>query len=213
LCEKYPTAFKYFLYHPEIGFWMGASPEQLVNLDNNKIEIVALAGTQKNYNQGIINVRWNEKEIEEQEIVSKFIYNCLINNDLQNITFDNAETAQAGNLFHLKTIFNATLNKNFKLDSLLNDLHPTPAVCGLPKEKSRKIINELESHNREYYCGFFGPVNHRNNINLFVNLRCMKIIDNKAILFVGGGITKDSIPEDEWQETVEKSKTLSSVIF
>jgi len=96
-------------------------------------------------------------------------------------------------------------------------LHPTPAVCGLPKKITKDFILNNEGYNREYYSGFLGEINKdfvskENNTDLFVNLRCMQITDNKAFIYVGGGITKDSIPENEWKETVNKSMTIKKVL-
>ena len=90
-------------------------------------------------------------------------------------------------------------------------LHPTPAVCGIPLEKSRALILETEQHNRGYYTGFLGPVTAK-SISLFVNLRCMQVLPEKCVLYVGGGITRDSEMEKEWLETEAKAETLLSVI-
>jgi len=87
-----------------------------------------------------------------------------------------------------------------KLGKFLVEIHPTPAVCGFPKEKALDLIFDIEKHNREYYSGFMGTVNVENATNLFVNLRCMKILPEKLALFTGGGITGDSIPEKEWEQ-------------
>jgi len=92
----------------------------------------------------------------------------------------------------------------------ITNLHPTPAVCGLPKDKSLELILQTEKHNREYYAGYCGPINYQNKTDLFVNLRCMKILEDQLALFVGGGLTKDSVPTKEWDETVLKAKTLLS---
>ena len=97
-------------------------------------------------------------------------------------------------------------------------MHPTAAVCGLPKETAKEFILKNERYKREYYSGFLGEFNidlvSFKNIqtDLFVNLRCMKITKDKAQLFIGCGITKDSIPEDEYKETVYKSMTMKKII-
>ena len=93
----------------------------------------------------------------------------------------------AGNLKHLNKDFEFTLKKSYL--KFLNTLHPTPAIAGIPLEKSLEIINQIESHQRSLYCGFIGIVDE-NSCNLFVNLRCGRISLNEIQLFVGGGITK-----------------------
>jgi len=95
-------------------------------------------------------------------------------------------------------------------------LHPTPAVCGLPKNEAKSFILENENYDRKYYTGFLGElnsdVNGINTSSLYVNLRCMEIAKDEAIIYVGGGITKDSIPEKEWEETVRKTATMKKVL-
>lgn len=82
----------------------------------------------------------------------------------------------------------------------------------MPRKESLLLISELELHQREYYSGFLGPVGLKNRLSFFVNLRCMKVLEDKLALFIGGGITADSVPEEEWLETEIKAETLLSVI-
>ena len=103
-------------------------------------------------------------------------------------------------------------NKKEMLHRVLEALHPTPAVCGLPTGKAKNFISRNEGYDREYYTGYLGRVTTGLNTQLYVNLRCMKINVNKAQVYVGGGITSDSIPEHEWEETVAKSKTIKKVL-
>jgi isochorismate synthase len=74
------------------------------------------------------------------------------------------------------------------------------------------FIRRTEAHSREYYTGFLGPVGLDDHMQLYVNLRCMKVLKDRLILYVGGGITHDSIAEDEWEETEIKADTLLSVL-
>ena len=95
---------------------------------------------------------------------------------------------------------------------MVNHLHPTPALAGMPKKESIDCINKYESHNREYYGGYIGPFSC-NEFDYKVNLRCIKFDNNKIQLFAGGGITSKSIAETEYQETESKSQTILSAIF
>jgi isochorismate synthase len=72
---------------------------------------------------------------------------------------------------------------------------------------------ETEKHNRSYYSGYLGPVNLDERMLLFVNLRCMQVLADKLVLYVGAGITSESVAEDEWDETEIKADTLLSVIY
>jgi isochorismate synthase len=91
-------------------------------------------------------------------------------------------------------------------------LHPTPAVCGLPKDKSKAFILDNENYDRTFYTGFLGELNVEDQTDLFVNLRCMEISGSQAHLYMGCGITKESIPEKEWEESCNKSATMKRVL-
>ena len=91
-------------------------------------------------------------------------------------------------------------------------MHPTPAVCGFPKDESKAFILENENYDRTFYTGFLGELNVHNQTDLFVNLRCMEIVDKQVNLFIGCGITKDSIPEKEWEESINKSMTMNKIL-
>ena len=116
---------------------------------------------------------------------------------------------------------------------VIEALHPTPAVCGFPKQKAKEFILQHENYNRQYYTGFLGELNlkqsrtrntNRRNVennayavvktysNFYVNLRCMQLKNETALVYVGGGITRDSDPEKEWEETVNKTKTIGNVL-
>ena len=123
-------------------------------------------------------------------------------------------TVRAANLVHLQSKFLATLQSDFeqKLEALLIALHPTSAVCGMPKKEAFDFIGKNEGFDRSYYTGFIGPVNFDGGTDLYVNLRTAQIIGNTAFLYVGGGIVENSVPLVEWQETVEKTKSIGSIL-
>jgi isochorismate synthase len=99
-----------------------------------------------------------------------------------------------------------------RLWEFVDTMHPTPAVAGQPKEDAIRFIKKLEPHDRDYYTGFLGPVNQNVEIDLFVNLRCLKVTPAYLSLYVGGGITLDSDPADEWDETGWKVESLLKII-
>lgn len=209
LLYSYPTAFRYCFYHPLTGLWMGATPEQLLKADADTINTVALAGTQL-FNPDVDAV-WEAKEQQEQEFVTDYIIEQLYGL-ADNIATTSPYTFRAGNIVHIKTDISAQLRTNTSLDDVINRLHPTPAVCGLPKETARDFLIYNEAYNREYYSGFLGELNLDNKSELFVNLRSMKMEQGRAQLFIGCGITKDSNPEKEFFETVNKSMTMRKVL-
>ena len=210
--NAYPKAFVYIVHLPNIGLWAGASPERLLEYNNGIAKTVALAGTQK-MQEGIPaeNLDWGQKEIEEHQMVAEYISNQIKKNDLTLIDKSKPYTSAAGRMAHLKQNFEFQIKKE-ELNIFLNDLHPTPAVCGLPKEKALDLIYNTEPYDREYYAGYLGMVEKNSTVNFYVNLRCMKIYNNTASLFVGGGITASSVPEKEWEETELKAKTLLNIL-
>ncbi len=217
LCNTYPTALISFVSSPEAGTWLGASPEMLVGLEDNIIfKTVALAGT-KTF-KGAINLKtvaWTQKEIEEQALVERYIISCFKKIRLREYDEHGPKTIVAGNVLHLKSEFTVDMKAtNFpQLGSvMLQLLHPTSAVCGMPLEPALKFLKEHEGYDRQYYAGYLGPVNFINQTNLFVNLRCMQLQDEKALLYAGAGVTVDSNPEEEWNETEMKLNTLLKVI-
>lgn len=212
LCNSYPNAFIY-IFNAGPHLWIGATPEPLLKAKNGSMQTVSLAGT-RSFSENNLNLgAWNSKERLEQEYVTRYISKVLSKFNLKNIELEGPYVKKAGNLVHLRTDFSFNSEELIdKLGNFLGNLHPTPAVCGMPRKESLQLINELELHHREYYSGFLGPVGLKNRLSLFVNLRCMKVLEDKLALFIGGGITADSVPEEEWIETEIKAETLLSVI-
>lgn len=206
----YKNAFVYLWFHPQIGLWMGASPERLLTSNHGNFKTMALAGTQKFI--GTTNVVWQNKEKQEQEFVTEFIKNNL-KESVENLEISEPFTVQAGNLLHLRTDISGKLKPGHMLENLINALHPTPAVCGLPKAVASAFILENEGYCRAYYSGFLGEISSSESTNLFVNLRCMQLENKLVSIYVGGGITADSIPENEWEETVAKTEVMKKVLL
>lgn len=215
MLSKYPSAFRYCWYHPEVGMWLGATPEQLMKIEELNFKTVALAGTQK-WNS-TVEVVWEEKEQKEQQFVTDFIVSSL-KKEVSSLDASKSYTFQAGNLAHLKTDIEGVFKSNFELKKVIDVLHPTPAVCGLPKEVSKAFILANEGYERKFYAGFLGELNQNfgkrdtSDVDLFVNLRCMEIKQNQIHLYIGCGITKDSNPENEYFETANKAMTMKQIL-
>lgn len=217
LTRAYPLAFVYLVSVPGSGTWMGASPETLVHLDRHHIfRTEALAGTQP-YQPGTVasEAIWRQKEIEEQSLVVRYIINCFKKIRLREYVETGPRTVIAGNLMHLKTDFNVDLKEvDFPAlaTQMMHLLHPTSAVCGMPREPARQFILDREGYQRDYYSGFMGPVRLHNETRLFVTLRCTQLTSSRLVLYAGAGVTGESIPEKEWLETEIKMETMLSVI-
>ncbi|MGB1269835.1 MAG: chorismate-binding protein [Flavobacteriaceae bacterium] len=227
---EYKNAFVYLWYHPKVGCWLGATPEVLLKTRNNKFKTMSLAGTQV-FNDA---VTWERKEQEEQQIVTDYITDSLGSENIQ-FNIGAPYTVKAGHLAHIRTDIEGRINSEQgtnNLKRLLSVLHPTPAVCGLPKEEAKTFILKNELYKRKFYSGFLGELNkvykRKNNrrntennayrqsttsSNLYVNLRCMEFKKDGVNIFVGGGITASSDPEKEFVETCNKTKTMKKLII
>lgn len=202
LCNAYPNAFRYIFIDGE-NSWIGAFSEVLGKFDKvtHQFETMSLAGTLP------VSEDWSEKEIEEQKPVSTYIENIFekyaISGHIEkSSTYDHI----SGNIKHLRTDFKADI-KPEDIDQIIQELHPTPAVCGIPKEFCKEKIQMIEKFPREFYAGYI-KVETEETVQYFVNLRCAKIYRDSIHLFVGGGITAQSNPEKEWKETELKSEAI-----
>lgn len=209
MLKKYQNAMVYLWFHPKVGCWMGASPERLLHCKNNKFKTMALAGTQS-FN-GEITVDWKEKEQIEQQFVTDYILK-VIKESVNDVVISKPYTIKAGSLLHLRTDIEGSILDSNALENLINSLHPTPAVCGLPKKTATDFILKNEGYNRSFYSGYLGELNIDNESNLFVNLRCMQVQNNEISIYIGGGITASSRPEKEWEETVFKAQIMKSIL-
>ncbi len=209
LCDNNPNAFVYLLQLSNGEMWCGASPELLADFNSRNLETMALAGTQLLQNKKLEDIQWETKDIDEQIWVQQHIEKIF---NTEKLTFEKGETmtSLAGHLAHIKTDYSINTSP-FSAQKVLKQLHPTPAICGQPTHKAKEIIKKTESHQRRYYSGFLGTYNS-DRFQLFVNLRCMQIQKDFYYLYIGGGITADSIAELEWQETENKSQTLLKLL-
>ena len=220
LSEKYPRAFVSLVSVPGVGTWLGASPEVLAEVTTDgQFHTMALAGTQPlvpgTRPQDAI---WRQKEIEEQALVARYIVSCFKQLRLREYHETGPRTVAAGQLLHLRTDFEVALQNVPNPASLGTDmlrlLHPTSAVGGMPKTAAMAFLQQHEGYDRAYYSGFLGPVNVAapGVARLYVNLRCLQLRPNEAILYAGTGLTADSDPEREWQETELKLQTVGAVV-
>lgn len=230
LFNTYKNAMVYCWYHPKVGLWLGATPELLFKVEGHQLTAISLAGTQP-YEPGK-KPTWTSKELDEQQIVTDFLAQQIAPFS-NSIKISEVESVKAGKLWHLKTRLISRMTSNSNLRAIVEALHPTPAVCGFPKDQAKEFIINNEGYDRAYYTGFLGELNlkklvsrntDRRNVehnaygtvktfsNFYVNLRCMQIKDNSALIYVGGGITKESNPEKEYEETQNKAKTISTIL-
>lgn len=225
-CERYPRMFVTLFSSRQSGTWLMATPEILLDGSGQQWRTIALAGTME-VQQGEPN--WSTKNIHEQRYVATYITECLEQfllgdaspltsplSPLTPMTHDIREegpyTMQAANVLHLRSDFSFTLPEDAAIGRLLRRLHPTPAVCGLPKQQTFDFILRNESVPRRYYSGFTGPLALSGETHLYVSLRCMQIAADGCHLYAGGGLLRDSDEEQEWQETESKLQAMKALL-
>jgi isochorismate synthase len=215
LAALYPTAFTALVVAPGLGAWLVATPETLMSVTPGEIRTMALAGTQ--WAEGAedgTDLHWPDKIIEEQALVARYIRDAFRDSGIGSVRERGPRTVRAANLYHLRSEFSAPVEIGGErvLADLLDRLHPTSAVCGMPKADALDYLRASEGYDRSYYTGFLGPVCIGGTTDLFVNLRSAQVIEDRIFLFVGGGIVAASDPDVEWEETVQKTRTIASVL-
>lgn len=206
LLYSYPDAFNFIYFTPETGGWAGATPEILGIFTDGNFKTMALAATRRTGETR----QWSEKEFREQEIVVQYIADTFIKADIP-YSVSQKCTHKAGNVEHLCNYFESNDNDLKTAEFLIDTLHPTPAVCGIPKDNAINALSDIEQHKRGCYGGYIGPFS-KNSFAYYVNLRSLCFDRQNVSLYCGGGIVIDSDPEKEWDETEAKSKTLIPIL-
>lgn len=209
-CDAYPRMMVYLCSAPGCGTWIGCTPEILLSGSKTHYRTVALAGTVPLF-QTEANFQWSDKNKREQRIVADYVRQTL-NPFASVIEEEGPYSSRAGQLLHLKTHFHFSPNQGAGITDVVNALHPTPAVCGMPKTESLHFIGENEGYSRGFYSGVVGMLAPNDKTDLYVNLRCANIKGLNAVLYAGGGILTSSDMESEWQETEEKMKTVGEIL-
>ncbi|HEY3293806.1 MAG TPA: isochorismate synthase [bacterium] len=197
--------------------FLGASPERLFRLDRSMVETESLAGTRPRGKTAREDERLAQellhsaKENIEQNIVTQFLQQGLaelcvaVSDDLE------PHVRKLAGLQHLHTRIHGQLKDNVTPDDVLHALHPTPAVCGMPKEQAREIIAELEPVPRGLYAGAIGWMDAE-RAELAVAIRSALLKDRVARVFAGAGIIAASDAKAEWRETALKMKPMLSAL-
>lgn len=204
--ERQPEAFVCLLNCPEFGTWLGASPERLMHVEKDLVTVDSIAGTLAVDSAPKATEHWGAKERDEQELVTTAIRAVLEDHAVEDLRIEGPAVLHAGPVAHLHTRLQGRLNREL-LAPLAQALHPTPAVCGTPREAALRFILEHEPHDRGLYAGYWGPWQLDGTTTLYVNIRCLQALAKGVNIHVGGGITAGSKAEEEWQETEQKART------
>lgn len=208
LFDAFPGAFRFIYSTKQTGAWLGASPETLVDFcaESEEISTMALAGTRSSAEGG----DWDEKNIRENLFVSDYIVQTLAALGIK-ADMGELQTVGYGPVAHLMRPIRGRVAKE-QLTDVIDALNPTPALCGCPVDRAVAQIERLEPHDRGCYGGGLCVNLPQGDCRVWVNLRCCFFLGHTYNIYVGGGITALSVPEEEWQETQAKSSTLCSII-
>lgn len=216
LKDKYPNC-TVFAYHSGKSIFFGASPERLAKFQDNFVEIDALAGSarrgsdESEENEISQKLLSDEKELDEHNIVVSYLKEQL-SGVTENIEFPGSpQIKKLANIQHLWTPIKAVLSENKSILSVIELIHPTPALGGLPKEKALTIIKKSEDYNRGLYTGIIGWLTPDNEGEFTAAIRSALINGKKITAFAGCGIVEHSIPENEFTETELKLNAILSL--
>lgn len=209
LFDMNPDAFCLLAMTAAGEVWLMATPELLLDMKGSRFTTMALAGTR----MAGSHEPWDTKNNDEHSIVRNYICDSL---DGLRIEYEVSETKtrKSNNVEHLCTMIEGCVDSDINAETILDTLSPTPAVCGYPREDARVNISNLEDHPRRFYTGYTVVTTPDGELRAFVNLRCACIDTStgRFLVYTGGGITKDSDSEDEWNETQLKAASLVEVL-
>lgn len=215
LSEKNPGAFTFCFFTPGSDIYVGSSPELLLEKEGHILKTMSLAGTHAAGD----TTGWDIKNIEEQALVTDYITSVFESCGIK-AECGKTYNRRAANVEHICTPISGLVaaTDDSYLPGLLARLSPTPALCGAPRQRALDFINSHESFRRGYYGGYCGMYEENGNFSFHVNLRSARITlpdaggNSRYALFAGGGITRLSDPETEWEETEKKLRVMRDAI-
>jgi len=193
---------------PEAPTFVGASPERLVRLRDTRATTVALAGTadcrERDPEDVAETLRRSAKDRGEHACVRRMIVETLEGLGADVSAPADPRPTILPDVVHLETPIEADVPETLRATDLVDALHPTPAVCGTPREPALELIREVEPFDRGFYAGVLGWTTLAGDGDATVALRCGLVDGRRARLFAGGGITADSAVDAEVAETEAK---------
>lgn len=209
----------YILYYErKNSVFVSKTPEKLFNVFDNKLSTNAIAGSiprledEEKNDTNKLQFLNDEKNLFEHVVVRDSIiedikpYTEEIQYSEKPLILENRY------IYHLYTPIEALLNENSNIFDVLYDMHPTPAVGGLPKDRAKEYIKEKEFYTRGLYASPLGFISEDNDVEFVVALRSMLLKGTSATLFAGAGIVQGSDPELEYTETMTKFRPMLNVL-
>ena len=200
--QAFPYSYVYLFFYTRNRILVGVYARDFaIGWRREDYHTVALAGTQKICGDALPQ-HWDEKNRQEQRYVTDYLLSCLSGCGITAQT-NGPYSVRAGALSHLKTDIHFSLPPEGGLGDLLHLLHPTPAVCGLPKTEAYQFIGAHEAESRAYYAGFLGWLDASDRSDLYVNLRCMQ---SPCRLFSSLCRWRYFIPPRKWRTSGRKQR-------
>lgn len=206
-----------FLIKSGNSIFFGSTPELLGKFENNLFFTEALAGSIKrgenaaedlDYENQLINSKKNN--VEHNEVIN-YIKSAL-QKFLDNVQIEDKPFVKKFlNIQHLHTKVKGIYKNNINIFDLIFTLFPTPAVCGMPKDKALELIKKYEEFDRGLFAGLFGWFDCSANGEFNVSIRSALIKDNLLFAYAGCGIVADSNSKEEFEETKLKLKPILSL--
>ncbi len=216
LNKRFPECYLFFIKKNNSIFF-GSSPEMFLKVSGNTAVVESVAGSaargEKTEADNELEkfLKTSEKNHQEHLIVSNFITDVLIKYSDNVHVLGKKQIRKLDNIQHLITRISAELNSEDDLFKLIDSLFPTPAVCGVPKEKAMDLIRKLEVHDRGLYSGLVGFFDFENSCELAVAIRSALVKENQVTAFAGAGLVKGSDPKEEFLEINLKLSTILSL--
>jgi len=216
LMELYPKCYIFSFKRNESNF-IGASPEKLAKVSNGWLEADALAGSISRgetvtEDEQLANELLNSsKNLFEQKAVVEFICNSL-SRFSKNVIYDEfPKIRKLPNIQHLWTQIKAELNTDKDIFTILSEIHPTPAICGVPWNNALANIKKMEDHNRGLFAGIIGWFNFNNEGEFTVSIRSALVKGKQLHAYAGCGIVDGSDAESEFREAELKLRSILSL--
>ncbi|PHV62602.1 isochorismate synthase [Cyanobacterium aponinum] len=218
LRNNHPDCYIFSIGNEDQEYFIGASPERLLSIKDNQLVSDALAGSAprgKNEDEDFLignNLLDSEKEKREHQAVSNFIFNQLSAMGLQPKKAS-LQLLKLSNIQHLWTPIYAEIKEEINPLEIVRQLHPTPAVAGVPIEVACQEIETSEKFDRSLYAAPIGWLDLQGNCEFIVGIRSALIKENYARLYAGAGIVTGSKPEQELTEIKLKFQALLQALI
>ena len=210
LREAYPACYNFLIQPDADTAFLGATPERLASFNNGLLLTEGLAGSISRGSSALEDASLAQllmrsgKDRGEHDYVVRAIRKSLKKySDEVDLPMDPG-IKKLKNVMHLFTPIRASIHSGVTIHKLIEELHPTPAVGGYPKEKAVPYIYDLEMIDRGWYASPVGWYNMNGCGEFAVAIRSALIHKNRAELYAGCGIVSDSDPDVEWNETLLK---------